>query len=257
MNSRIAIGEKALLLKADHGFALGVREIQLFKLNPTDYMDLRRKASLKLTRDIVLGQAFHKLLLQGRRGIHIDFAADDVWGHKSLTAFRPDETSHVTPADMWRLEHMLRNFYQDKEVRKLFLNTQTHKNCGGLFIEGYTGCECFFCADFIIPDKRCVVDIKTCTDTSDAGIAAEIKRLHYHWQAWWAATGASLSFEKPLNNFVFIFVGQNAPFEIKVYRAAADMLRLAQDELLPFIGLYENFFEAGEFYARPADFHIM
>ena len=250
MNSRMAIGKKALMLKADHGFALGVREMQLFRLNPLDYMNLRHEACLKLTRDVVLGQAFHKLLLQGRWGVQVDSAADGVWGHKPLAAFRPDETNRVTPADMWRLEHMLERFSQNREIQKLFLNTRVYRNCGGLFIENYTGCECFFNADFILPDKGYVVDVKTCPDTSYTGIALEIERLHYHWQAWWAATGASLSFEKPLNNFIFIFVGQNAPFEIRICRASADMFELAREELLPFIGLYENFFEAGQFKTR-------
>lgn len=253
MNSRMAIGARALLLKADHGFALGVREMQLFMLNPLDYVGLRRKARLKLTRDIVLGQAFHKLLLQGPASIHVNPGADGVWGHKPLTVFSPAETSHVTPADMWRLECMLRNFQQNREIRRLLLNSQTYKSCGGLFIESNTGCECFFSADFIIPAKGCVVDVKTCPDMSDAGIALAMERWHYHWQAWWAATGASLSFEKPLNDFIFVFVGQNAPFEIKVCRASASMLRLAADELLPFISLYGEFFEAGAFYARPQD----
>lgn len=257
MNSRMAIGEKALMLKAEHGFALGVREMQLFKLNPLGYAGLRRKASLKLTRNIVLGQAFHKLLLRGRRGICVDSAADGLWGHKPLTAFRPDEANHITPADMWRLDRMLRNFHQDRDIQRLLVNTQVYRGCGGLFIERHTGCECFFSADFIMPEKGCVVDIKTCPDISDAGIATEMERLHYHWQAWWAATGASLSFEKPLSDFIFVFVGQNAPFEIKVFRAPAQMLRVAQDELLPFISLYENFFEAGQFYVKPANYHAI
>lgn len=251
MNSRIAIGARALLLKANHGFALGVREMQLFKLNPLGYAGLRRKANLKLTRDIVLGQAFHKLLLQGPESIHVSHEADNVWGYKPLTDFSPDETSHVTPADMWRLERMHHNFQQNREIQQLLLHSQTYKGCGGLFIEGNTGCECYFSADFIIPAKGCVVDVKTCPDISDAGVALEMERWQYHWQAWWAATGASLSFEKPLNEFIFVFVGQNAPFEIKVCRASASMLRLAADELMPFISLYEEYFEAGAFYARP------
>lgn len=252
MNSRAAIGQKALMLKADHGFALGVREMHLFRQDPRNYIALRRRAHLKLTRDIVLGQAFHKLLLQERKGVCIDFTADGLWGFKPLADFSPDEISHVTPADMWRLERMLHNFWHSKDISELFFNSCTYKNCGGLFIEKFTGCECFFSADFIMPDKGCVVDVKTCRDTSPEGISGEIRRLQYHWQAWWAATGASISFEKPITDFVFVFVGQNAPFEVKVYHAPMGMLNSAREELLPFIGMYGNFFETGCFTPRTA-----
>ena len=248
MNSRSAIGAEALMLKQDHGFALGVREMSVFFKAPHDYARRRKQALLRLTPDLVLGQAFHKLLLSNARDrLRISNEVADTSGVKVVTAFRQDDITLLSPVDMWRLEHMLENFWQNADIQKIFYNALMYKNCGGIFIEQASGCECFFNADFMLPEKGLLVDVKTCLDTSPKAIKKEIKRFHYNWQAWWARTGASLSFEHTFNDFIFIFVGQNYPFEVVTYYVNPQMLRKTQAELRPFINMYGQLFEAGLF----------
>lgn len=246
MNSRSAIGEKALILKEDHGFALGVREMKVFEKSPLDYMTLRDKSRLKLSHDIVLGQAFHVMLSQGAEKLKVNSCANNK-PYKHLTHFSSDESFNLSAVDIWRLNNMQHNFYNNREIRELFQNTQVYKTCGGLFVEDISGCECFFNADFILPAKGCVIDVKTCRDTSPDALEAEIKRFKYHWQAWWAKTGAGYCFEMPVTDFAFVFVGQSAPFDVAVYQASGEMLDMARDELQPYINLYNQFFTSGHF----------
>lgn len=245
MNSRTVVGEKGLILKEDHGFALGVREMNVFTLSPHNYMLLRNKSQLKLSRDVFLGQAFHAMLLQGRKQMQVSCQPAGVYAYKPLTFFSHTEGNCVSPADMWRLERMLRNFYGHPEVQELFLNALMYKICSGLFVDRDSGCECFFNADFILPERGCVIDVKTCRNTEHGALDDEIARFKYHWQAWWAKTGAGHCLEMPITDFIFIFVGQNAPFNVVLRRASADMLDCAQEEVAPYMKMYREFFEDG------------
>lgn len=249
MNSRSAIGVEALMLKQDHGFALGVREMSVFFKAPHDYAKRRNHDLLKITPDLVLGQAFHKLLLcdDALDRLKVCLEAESARGVKTVTGFNRDEITLLSPVDMWRLEHMLENFWQNEDIQKLFNNTLVYKNCGGIFIEQASGCECFFNADFMLPGKRLLVDVKTSRDVSPGALKEEIERFHYNWQAWWAGTGASLSFERAFDDFLFIFVGQKPPFEVIIYFVSPQTLRQTQAELRPFIDMYGRLFEAGRF----------
>lgn len=102
-----------------------------------------------------------------------------------------------------------------------------------------TGLECKARADYYVPSRRMVVDVKSADDASEEGFRRSVARWRYHvqdalYRAAFGAIGA------PIEHFVFVVVEKTPPYAVATYtldstsiqrgyaHATRDMAKLAE-----------------------------
>ena len=75
-----------------------------------------------------------------------------------------------------------------------------------------TGLKCRARADYYVPTKRLVVDVKTCEDASVEGFSRAAFRYNYHWQH--AIYRAAF----PAEHFLFIAVEKSPPYAVALHQ---------------------------------------
>jgi hypothetical protein len=106
--------------------------------------------------------------------------------------------------------------------------------------EKESGARCKARFDKWQPRMNAIVDVKTCEDITDEGIAKAITNYFYFIQEGHyinAALAAATKFEP---RFVFIFLETQAPFEVRVGELPIEIRRHAQELIKPLYKLYQN-----------------
>jgi len=119
----------------------------------------------------------------------------------------------------------------------------------GFWMDKRTGMTCKLRADWINPDLRVVVDLKTTSNSFGAknGIPASpeawattVARYDYHWQAAWYLEGISQIEKEPWRDWVWIVIETEPPHVVGVYQASRDMIYQGAEEIKPVLELYAD-----------------
>lgn len=106
--------------------------------------------------------------------------------------------------------------YGDYEARELLTGIQVEQSFW--WIDPFTGVLRKGRADAVNPHFRCIVDVKTCEDSSREAFRSAVGRYKYHWQqasytdGWQAAGGWEV------HGFVFLALEKEEPFLCGKYR---------------------------------------
>jgi len=98
--------------------------------------------------------------------------------------------------------------------------------------------------DWITEDL--VVDLKTSTDASPEAFSKACFNFTYHMQAAMYLDVAANVMDIQLNSFVFIVVEKNPPYQVAVYYADSDMIKLGHAEYRAALELYSKCKADGE-----------
>lgn len=103
-----------------------------------------------------------------------------------------------------------------------------HPEVTALWEDADTGLQCCARADYWIPSRRVLVDLKTTRDASPRAFARAIGQYRYHvqdahYRAGWEACG------ERADHFIFIAIEKTPPYGISVHQLDPDSLLRAED----------------------------
>ena len=225
-------------LELTHGIHLGVPEdvyhqrvlglaskgaLDLVRRSPAHYKAWVDGAKDNEESDaLAFGKAFHCALLEPERFIGT-YTVEPSFGDCR-------KKDNRAARDAWRAEHagsVLLSSDDHLACMRMTESIRRHPIAGKLLAGGEaevtarwrdedTGIECKARADYLIRERRLIVDIKTAADASLESFRRSVANYGYHrqdafYRAGFATAGA------PVDNFVFVVVEKTAPYAVAVY----------------------------------------
>lgn len=212
--------------------------LKRLKVNPAAALELFTPSEA-----MVLGSAAHAFILEGEAAFESAFAvAPDLdkrtkegkaqWGefqaaNAGKTIISHDQGDCIV--GMWAslMAHPLARIFlkqSREEVTAIWDDQETGQRCKARFDS--------------LPDnnKRSIIDLKTCKDSSSKGFQRQIVSLNYDIQAAWYTIGAQQN-KLDVDTFIFIAVETSAPYAVKCGFLSPSWLEWAKLEAHRLVGM--------------------
>jgi len=180
------------------------------------------EATWEDTPALVVGTALHTRLFEPAR-FAAEYAVEPEFGDCR-------KTENKTRRDAWRKENEGRihlSAGDDAMTRGMVASLAAHPLASRLFEggqrevtlrwkDGETGIECKARADYYVPARRLVVDLKSTEDAREDAFSRSVAKWGYHRQdGFYREAFASVG--SPIDHFVFVVVEKAPPYAVSVY----------------------------------------
>lgn len=105
---------------------------------------------------------------------------------------------------------------------------------------------CKFRADYLVPDKRIIFDLKTTTAGHDFAFRSSVTDYNYHTAALFYMNGASQITCRDFVTWIWIVVEKTMPFKIYLYQPEKRWLEVAERRIDDAVKLIEQCNEVGD-----------
>ena len=97
-----------------------------------------------------------------------------------------------------------------------------------------------------LPGGNLVVDLKTDIDASPEAFARKTFNLKYHWSAWLTCRGLEYLTGERHDQYFFVVVEKEIPFDVAVYEVPTYAFELARRQIRPLLERYSRCLEADD-----------
>lgn len=209
-----------------HQRELGVASksaLDLVHRTPATYFDWIHGHDAAPTSALVIGSAFHCAILEPERFATAYVCEPDFGDCRSR--------DNKARRDAWRSAHAGATYLSEDDtvcVLGMAASVRKHRIAGRMIQDGKaevtarwtddaTGLRCKARADFIIPELKMAVDLKSTLDASPQEFARSIAKHGYHRQDAFYRAGFS-QVGAPIEHFAFISVEKTPPYLVAVYQ---------------------------------------
>jgi hypothetical protein len=211
------------------------------------------------TSDLIIGQAFHKLLLEPET-FNNEFAILPELNRRTkagkeeydcfLIEIAAQGKSAITLDDYNTICGMRDSIKANKYATALISNGTAEHSF--YWTDELTKIECKCRPDYFrgINDRIYITDLKSCRSAAPDDIPREIVKYSYDLQSGMYTTGVSEVMQIPKENidFIFIFVEKTAPYLINIVQADEFILQRGYEIFREYLGVYADCTTKGNWY---------
>lgn len=119
-----------------------------------------------------------------------------------------------------------------------------------------TGLDCMARPDYVVPEKRRAVDIKTTADAGFDGFRKSVANYRYHVQEALYRTGLAAC-DVPVDHFALVVVERVPPYAVAVYTLTPEAVEAGHAAVREDVDLLARCVETGEWPGYPAHIQSM
>lgn len=218
------------------------------------------RAEIPVTDAMVMGSAFHKLVLEPD-GFESEFAVCPTVdrrtkaGKEAWAAFQTDSGGKTV-----LMEWMYAQVSAMAEAVKAhpmarFLTTDGEVETSIYYKDDLTGIECKVRPDIIVRDKhgRIIVDLKSCVSAATEDFRRQAINMGYDMQAAMYREGVKAETGEECR-FIFVAVEKEPPYLINIINCDELFLKRGYDVYRQYIGMYKKCSESGDWYGHEGVF---
>lgn len=209
------------------------------------------------SNDLVIGSAFHKLLLE-REDFYSEFAVMPLEidrrtkiGKEAYAQFLQDNQDKdiITQSDFEMIWDMCESVLSNKYSSQLLKGTHEQSM---YFTDDFTEVRCKIRPDCykVVGDKVIITDFKSCKSAVAEDFMKDIVKYHYDLQAYMYRYGVSKTLGVPIENisFVFVCVEKKAPYLMAMYEVTQDIFDRGEMLFRKYIGMYRECLDTNNWY---------
>jgi hypothetical protein len=233
------IGERTDLTNEQYHAGAGISSSGLKKalVSPLHYHDYyhlggRDEGDGERSTALVEGSLFHSLTLEP------DKVRDEYLIHDDLPDGRTKEgkaareelrakgegKTLVSRSSFERITQMAKRARQHKIIDNLLTGGIAEHSI--YWVDQTTGLLCKARPDYLIKDKRVIVDLKSTINAGDEDCSKHIFAFNYHVSAAWYLMGATAVYGEPYADFILAFQEKTRPFAINPFLVDQDTITL-------------------------------
>ena len=212
------------------------------------------------TDEMLIGEAFHKLLLEPLQ-FDSNFAVyDDTQDLKDIGGSKPKSTNWykgkleeikqinfgkkiILQNDFDLIQEMRDVFMQNANARYMIDSGFAEKK--RFFTEPNTGLPCQYLTDFHNTNLDIFVDIKTTKDASSSEFAKSCANYRYHVQDSFYSDGYFNETGDKIKGFYFIAIEKTKPYNLAIYCLNEESKDLGREEYLRNMNTIKNCYQSG------------
>lgn len=209
------------------------------------------------TDDLIIGSAFHKLLLE-KDEFNDEFAILPAnidrrtkLGKEAYANFMQENEDKgvITQADFEMIWDMRESVLKNKYSAKLFDGVHEQSM---YFTDELTGIQCKVRPDCykIVGDKVIITDLKSCKSAVAEDFIKDIVKYSYDLQAYMYRYGVAKTLGVPIENVSFVFncVEKKAPYLSAIYEVTQDIFDRGEMLFRKYIGMYKYCLDTNNWY---------
>ena len=209
------------------------------------------------SNDLVLGSAFHKLLLEQKDFskefaiLPMDIDRRTKVGKEMYAQFIQDNEGKdlISQSDFDMIWDMCESVLSNKYASQLLKGTHEQSM---YFTDEFTGVQCKIRTDVykVIGDRVIITDFKSCKSAVAEDFIKDIIKYHYDLQAYMYRYGVSKTLGVPIENvsFVFVPVEKKAPYLMAMYEVSQDIFDRGEMLFRKYIGMYKECKDTNNWY---------
>lgn len=241
-----------------HSYRDAISKSRLANMSKTPaYFKWYEETPQEPTDDLILGSAFHKLVLESE-GFFDEFAVlpNDIdrrtkVGKEQYAQFLEDNKGKaiINHSDFCTIVDMKNAVLSNPYVSKLFDGNIENSM---YFTDELTGVECKVRPDCfkVIGDTVIITDLKSCKSAMPEDFMRDIVKYSYDLQAYMYRLGVSKVLGVPIKNirFVFVCAEKKAPYLNAVYEVTQDVFDRGEMLFRKYIGMYKECKDTNNWY---------
>lgn len=204
---------------------------------------------------------------------HTRILEPDIWAKTYVADPKMPKRSKADKAawEQWQKQHEGLTVVPQEEIEEMNLMREAvmrSKTARGLLTGGTAetsvfwedpvyGFQCKLRADYLNPEERAIVDIKTASNITKEGLQRAVSNFNYHWQDFWYKRGMNVVYPGTYEMFVFIFVETKRPYSVVSRVLDADSMKAAQKEIEPLLHVYNECFSENRWPGIPDEIDLM
>ncbi len=188
------------------------------------------------TPAMALGTALHCRILEPdefdhRFAVKPDVDARTKSGKTELEEFKRWNSAKtlITATDLAHIEGMALKVFESQEAKTLLTGGRAEVSC--FWKEDQTQAKCKARLDYFNIPQRYILDVKTTDDCGRLNFARSIARYGYARQAAYYAMGASYVTAQDIDDFIFLAIEKDPPYEFAIYRLDYGSLEKGRTEI--------------------------
>ena len=161
----------------------------------------------------------------------------------------------ITAEELDACKYILESAQNHKILGKLLRAENRKYEVSGFF--NYNQIPCKFRTDFMLPDQRIILDLKTTKAGHERAFRRSVLDFHYHSQAAFYLSAMTEITGEAWTDFVWIAIESNAPYKIYLYEPDTRWLIEGHKLCSNAIELYKRCLESGKYPGVPEEITII
>lgn len=166
-------------------------------------------------------------------------------GKHTLSKFRPDAVTAVTPEDMYAMTQMRENLFKVTEARA-FIESEGHNEVSHVWIDKETGIKCKMRVDMLREKVwDAIGDLKSTDSAKDDRFTYSATKYGYNRQAAWYLDGRE-ALGKPIRFFNILAMEKEPPYLPNLFTIDDDAVKVGRIENRLTLRRYAKAIESGK-----------
>ena len=240
-----------------HGYTKAISKSRLAKMALTPrYFKWCEENPQEPTEDLVVGSAFHKIVLEPRTFAREFIVAPYIdkrtkAGKELFAEFeKKAKGREVLSQENYDMICDMKKRVNENKYAKVLLSGNIENSI--YYTDDLTGIECKVRPDVykVVGDKVIIVDLKSCKSASPEDFMRDVIKYSYDLQVAMYKIGVSKALNIPIENieFVFVAVEKKAPYLMGIYETDNNIFNRGESLYRKYLGMLKQCRETNDWY---------